>query len=173
MLASATPEPMTTLAWHADTRSTRSWSAVTAQFVHLGSAHFLVNLGALAIVAYAAACMRRVRELATCLIVASACVAICLTVLPPAQAWYVGLSGALHGGFAWAALRIGGYPGWPRRLGIALYLCGLVKTAIDLVSEPGLVNALGVAVAPAPHFYGYLGGTVFALLRRKADPPRT
>lgn len=173
ILTSAMPEPMTTLAWHADTRSTRWWSAMTAQFVHLGWAHLLVNLTALAILAYAAKNMQRVDELANSLIAASACVALCLTVLPPAQAWYVGLSGMLHGAFAWTTLRIGGYPDWPGRFGIALYLGGLAKSAIDLVTEPGLVNTLGVAVAPAPHFYGYLGGSLFALLRRRADPPPT
>jgi len=173
ILASAVADPMTALAWHADARATRWWSALTAQFVHLGWAHFLLNLGALLILAYAAYSLQRVRELGFSLIAAALCVALCLTVLPPAQTWYVGLSGALHGGFAWAALRIGSYPSWPGRLGIVLYLCGLLKTAIDLVTEPGLANAFGVAVAPAPHFYGYLGGSVFALRRRRADPPRT
>lgn len=166
LLASANHEMASALTWRADARLERWWSSTSAQFVHLGWVHLSINIGALLILAYAAHRLSRSRELGYALIAAFATVAICLTVLPPAQSWYVGSSGALHGGFAWATLRLRSYPGWTGRLGIALFVCGLVKTVIDLSTEPGLVNALGVVVAPAPHCYGYAGGTLFALLFR-------
>ncbi len=169
LLASTSHDAATALTWHADTRLERWWSSTSAQFVHLGLTHLSVNIGALLILAFAAHRMSRSRELGYSLVTALGTVALCLTVLPPAQSWYVGLSGALHGGFAWAALTLREYPGWMGRLGITLFVCGLVKTSIDVTIEPGLINALGVVVAPAPHFYGYAGGSLFALIFRRDD----
>lgn len=163
VLASTNPEMTNALTWHAETRLPRWWSSMSAQFVHLGWVHLAVNIGALLLLAYAAHRMALSRELSFSLLAAFASVAICLTLLPPAQSWYVGFSGALHGGFAWATLQLRKYPRWLGRLGVTLFVCGLVKTSMDLTADPGLVNALGVAVAPAPHFYGYAGGSLFAL----------
>jgi len=138
------------------------WRVLTAHLVHLGPAHLALNLlGLVAVWALGATELRgRPGWLAagcSALVVSAG-----LLIAEPAVAWYVGLSGVLHGLLAASAWRAGGWFG--ATLGIGLVL-KLVLEALH--GGPATTEALiGAPVVVAAHLYGAVGGSLAALLER-------
>jgi len=148
------------------------WRLLTAHLVHAGWRH--AGLNAMAWVATArlfAPELPPARQAA--LLAASALgTSLLLWLLAPQIAWYRGLSGALHGLFAAAAvLWLAGAhaaPGaGPRRaqLGPALLLAAVwVKVLAEQLGGAHLVNQnwLGVAAVTQSHLFGAATGTAIA-----------
>jgi len=138
------------------------WRLVTGHLVHLGPGHLLLNLAGLALVGWLTG-----REYGAALwwviIVASAAaIAAALYVLQPGVAWYVGLSGVLHG------LLAGGLvPAVRDRDPAAVILAALL--AGKLIWEalagplPGAEQTAGGPVLVEAHRYGALGGVAAGL----------
>ena len=148
------------------------WRLLSGHFVHLGTAHFLLNATGLILVWLIAGREFGFRDWGIITLASIAAIDLGLWLFSPALTWYVGLSGVLHGMLAagiLAALR-------QRRidtvvLGIAL----LAKLAYEqfVGPLPGSETAAGATVIVDAHFYGAIGGAIaaIALIRvRRAAP---
>ena len=184
------PDAIDHFGWRAEDRFTRPWTALTAQFVHLDARHLGANLIALALLGWTASRIdsggtpalhsghpRSLYHAPTsaglqALTGALAAVALGLWIAPGGLTWYVGLSGALYGLFAYLALALGGHRG-VTGIGYLLYAGGWIKVGLDLAQGPGAIGALGLPTAPIAHLYGYLGGSVIAAVSwvRRRRPP--
>ncbi|MDQ8022268.1 MAG: rhomboid family intramembrane serine protease [Moraxellaceae bacterium] len=169
LLASVLPgDPAAALGWH----KSAPWSLrlVTAHFAHLGVAHIGMNLAALAVLGWAALRVRLVAGFLLALLCAAMTVDAGLILQVWPVDWYVGLSGVLHGGFAWLCLHLA-----TARRGLLpwlLWIGGLAKVLAETQVPAGSPGPMGFPLALAAHLYGYLGGSAWAvaerLLRRAA-----
>lgn len=135
------------------------WRLLTGQLVHLGWAHLLLNLVALALVTALFGQMFRLRDWAWMYAGAFLGTSLGLLAFNPDLHWYVGLSGALHGLFAAAtliSLRRGERGAW------LLLAALLVKLGWEQLagSVPGSAAWIGGAVVTDAHLYGAMGGAL-------------
>lgn len=155
-----TPDARMLFGWRSAPDASPAWSTLSSQFVHLGGAHLAANLGALAMLAVVSRQLGLFAHLP--LLLLASFLAVCAGLLADVWpvAWYVGLSGALHGVFAALALALGLRAGPARWLGWGLLLGAGVKLALELQAGTGHVGALGIPVAPPAHVYGFIGGGI-------------
>jgi len=142
------------------------WEGVLPQLVHFGWAHLGINLATLALLAWIALALGRVRALPGVLLFCTLAVAWGLTLMPHPLTWYVGLSGALYGLVAWLTLEYArcARSRFLRVAGAALCVVFGLKELLGLWWPMGLGDWMGVPPAPAAHVFGYLGGLAYALL---------
>lgn len=139
------------------------WRLVTGHLVHLGFEHLLMNLAGLALTWYLVA--DYLTEPQWLFVVGADLVAIDLGfwVFDPQLAWYVGLSGLLHG-----LLVAGTVAGWRRGRPELRVLAVLVVAKIVyeqwLGPLPGSEATAGGAVIVDAHAYGAAGGLAAAVL---------
>jgi len=138
------------------------WRLATAHLVHLGPGHLLLNLAGLALVGWLTG--REFGAAGWWLVagVSAATISAALYLLHPGVAWYVGLSGVLHG------LLAGGLvPALRRRDAAAMILAALLagKLAWEALAGPlpGAEQTAGGPVLVEAHRYGALGGAIAAL----------
>ena len=139
------------------------WRIITGHFVHLGPEHFLLNAAGLVLVALLVAGEFRPLQWALLGIACIAGIGAGLWILNPELAWYVGLSGLLHGWLAAGVvgLLINGRPdGWPLAILVA------AKLALEqwIGPLPGSTEATGGPVVVDAHLYGAATGVIAALL---------
>ena len=133
------------------------WRLVTGNLAHIGPAHLAINLAGLALVCgLYPKTLTALQWLAT-LFICALTVTLGLLVFSPQIAWYVGLSGVLHGLFvagALAQLRHG-----QRSAYVYFVLIG-AKLAVELVwgSAAEVSTLIGGDVIVVAHFYGAIGG---------------
>ncbi|MEM7216931.1 MAG: rhombosortase [Pseudomonadota bacterium] len=132
------------------------WRAVSGHLVHLGWVHLALNAAAFVLLALLAASARLAVVL--CLLFAPL-ISAALFVFAPHVEWYVGLSAALHGLFAWIALdlvREGERLGWLGLIG----LC--VKLGFEQWNGPDTWTGglIGGAVVIESHLYGAAAGAL-------------
>ena len=139
------------------------WRLVSGHFVHLSWSHLFLNLAGLALIAWI---VGGAWPWQGWLLVSLACLASIgtgLWILNPELAWYVGLSGLLHG-----LLAAGLVAGIRRREAESAVLAVLVGA--KLVWEqlagplPGSEGASGGAVIVDAHLYGAVGGVLVAVM---------
>lgn len=166
-------QPVAAFGWLKSAAGGESWRCLTCHFVHLEGWHLFLNLAALSILAAIAQFHGRQGGVAQGFSVAllAGMLGVCLGLgwRDAGVNWYVGLSGALHGVFAWLvldmAMEAASPRHWRRRLAWGLYLLGLVKALLDAGTPVGAPGLAGIPMAPPAHLYGYLGGTLWAALR--------
>ena len=139
------------------------WRLLTGQLVHLGWAHLVPNLVALALITALFGRMFRPRNWAWICTGSFLGTALGLLAFEPTLQWYVGLSGALHGLFAAGtviSLRR------RERGALLLLLALLVKLGWEQLagSVPGSAEWIGGTVITAAHLYGTMGGALTGLL---------
>ena len=138
------------------------WRLVTGHFVHLGPGHFLLNAAGVVLVALLVAGEYRPVEWIAISIAAIAGIGAGLWIFNPGLAWYVGLSGLLHG---WLAAGIVGLlanrrpDGWP----LAHQVGGKLLIEQWQGPLPGSAEASGGPVVVDAHLYGAMAGAVAAL----------
>jgi rhomboid family GlyGly-CTERM serine protease len=139
----------------------QAWRLLTAHLVHLGWVHLALNAaGGALIVALLGRTHRPAQWLALAL-VSSLGVSAGLLLGSPHVAWYVGLSGVLHGvvaagAAALAAARV--------RAGPLILLVLAAKLAWEQVADgAGIDRLLGGTVIVDAHLYGALAGLAGAL----------
>jgi rhomboid family GlyGly-CTERM serine protease len=135
------------------------WRLLTGHFVHGSTAHLMLNLAGLAVVA---ALCARVYSLGACLVILLASIlAIDLGFVfwEPQLEWYVGFSGVLHGGLAAAAIA------WMRHetKDLALGLLAIVVGKLAWEQWRGSLPFSGdMPVIVDAHLYGAIGGALAA-----------
>lgn len=137
-----------------------AWRLLTAHLVHLGPVHLGLNLVGLAFIG---ALFRRywhAREMGGVMLLAALGTTGGLLLFAPGVAWYVGLSGVLHGLFAAGAVLA-----WRGGRRTALPLLGLLagKLALEQGGGAGAVPWLEGTVIVEAHLYGALAGVIGAL----------
>lgn len=140
------------------------WRLVTGNLAHLGPRHLALNLVGLAlVVALDGRALAGARGVA---VAAGAMLAVGVGLLAwsPEVAWYVGLSGALHGMLAALALEALSDPD-RRRWGGALALAVAFKLGWERLAGPMpfTAAAAGGPVVVAAHLYGAIGGAAVQL----------
>jgi len=136
------------------------WRIITAHFVHLNIVHTVMNVAALGLLV-----LLFRRELGsrdwTGAGLASACgIAAGLYLLSTDTQWYVGLSGLLHGWFAFAAARVCRRE---TRFGLVLLGALLAKLAYEQLAGP-IPSTAALDVGPvvsAAHLYGAAAAGVY------------
>ena len=144
------------------------WRLVTGHLVHLGFGHLWPNLAALAIVGLLFDDVFRNADWWRLSAASAAAIDLGLYVLDPEVAWYVGLSGVLHGLVAAGALAL-----IVRRqtLGALLAVGLTAKIVFEQIAGPVPFTAesVGGPVVVAAHLYGSIGG---ALMQGAAEITR-
>lgn len=141
------------------------WRLLTANLVHTNTHHWLLNLAGLGLACWLFPALKNPRAwLLPLLICAVASTGGLL--LYPEIAWYVGLSGCLHGLFAFGAcqeLQRG-----VRTAGAVLALV-LGKLAWEQWggAEPGTAELIGARVVTEAHLWGGLAGLGLGLLPQR------
>ena len=139
------------------------WRLVTGHIVHLGRSHLILNLAGLLLVWYL---VRDVLSSANWLIVLLMVIVgidAGFWWLEPQLAWYVGLSGVLHG--LLVAGIVAGLPDvrWENRI---LAVAVVAKLAYEQIVGPlpGSEESSGGDVVVAAHLYGALSGALVAAI---------
>ncbi|HEY8520635.1 MAG TPA: rhombosortase [Gammaproteobacteria bacterium] len=135
------------------------WRLATAHLVHLGPGHLALNLAALALIGALFDDLLSAGEWAAATVASAAAIDAGLWAFAPQIAWYVGLSGVLHGLFAYGALKLasrGAVAGWLGAAGLGAKLAwehwaGAVPFSAATTGGPVVVEA---------HLFGALGGAL-------------
>ena len=137
------------------------WRILTGQLVHVDGAHLAMNVVALVLLWALYVTDARPREWLLIALGAFLETGLGLWFLEPQVAWYVGLSGALHG--LWAGGGIACRKRWPLESSVTLVL--LVGKLILEAWQGPVSELLGASlpVITAAHRYGALGGGAAAL----------
>lgn len=151
------------------------WRLLTGHLVHLGPGHVLMNLAALAVAAVLLHGVLTTAQWIGGVLLSALAIDAGLYWLAPEVAWYVGLSGVLHGVLTAGGLRMAACRAW---LGGVL----LVGIAAKLIWEqrygavPLSAPLAGGSVVVHAHLYGAIGGGVSQLfaegVRRVSALPR-
>ena len=136
---------------------------VSGHGVHLGLAHYLLNIAGLALVWYLVGAAFSVTHWLLILVSSIVLIDLGLWFLMPGLAWYVGLSGLLHGMLA------AGVPGvWRTQRREAIMIAGILLAKLGyeaLVGPiPGSGATAGGEVITEVHLLGALGGFAAGML---------
>ncbi|MCM0043522.1 MAG: rhombosortase [Burkholderiaceae bacterium] len=163
LAASLAPGALEALRWERAAIADGQWGRLlSAHFAHIDTRHLMFNLLGLVLVAEWLLERWRLAALWSLLLASALGTGLLLWLFEPGLRWYAGLSGALHG--LWAGAALAGWWRWRR----PLFAGALAALAIKLAffnDGPG-----GMPVVAAAHVYGAASGMVWALLRR---PTRT
>lgn len=137
------------------------WRLLSAHVVHLGAAHLALNLAGLALAWWLVGRNAGLRAWSIMLAVAALATGLGLLAFAPDVAWYVGLSGMLHGALVAGAL-LG-----PRR-DLLIVAVVAAKIAWEQWMGPSADTAalIGGAVIVDAHLYGAIGGAIAGLCLR-------
>jgi len=138
------------------------WRLLSGHLVHLGWPHLLLNIVGLMLVWLLVGARLSTRGWIVVILFVIATMDVAFWLLRPELAWYVGLSGLLHG-----LLAAGVVAGWhhapKENLAIAVVL--VVKLAYEQWGGPmpGSTNLSGGPVVVDSHLFGAIGGLLIAL----------
>lgn len=137
------------------------WRLITAHLVHLNTWHLLLNAGGVALIAGLFKGDYSWRGWLLIVLLSALAIDIDLVFWEPQIAWYVGLSGVLHGAL------VGGAVSWwqyqPKRLSIGLTVI-LVGKLVTEYGQGGLGLTGAMPVVVEAHRYGALGGLAAGLI---------
>lgn len=142
--------------WQRAVIPTEPWRLLTAHFVHLDIKHLLLNLGGLVVLWALVGRVWSSRVWALITVMCALAVTLGLLVVP-GLAWYVGLSGLLHGMLAAGA--IGLWRAWrPGAIVLIAFVCA--KTAVEFVYG----TATGLDAVVEAHWLGAAAGGVAGIM---------
>jgi rhomboid family GlyGly-CTERM serine protease len=138
------------------------WRLLSGHFVHLGRSHLAYNLAGLALIGWLVGRAFDPLRWVCIIAVSIAVIDIGFWFLDPSLAWYVGLSGVLHG-----LLAAGLLPGVLEKEREAIVLASFIVAKLAweqlLGPVPGSESASGGSVIVDAHLYGAIGGLLAAL----------
>ncbi len=163
LLAGWLPDGLDALAWRREAIAEGQWGRIlTAHFIHLGPRHLLFNLLGLVLIAEWLLKGWRPADLGSLLLASAVGTSLFLWIAEPGLQWYAGMSGALHGLWAGAALA-----GWLRsRHGVAAVALLALGVKLLVLNE----GAAGMPVVPSAHVFGAASGLLWALVRTAPFP---
>jgi len=138
------------------------WRLLTANLVHFGWAHTLMNIAAFLLCSFTF--FNGVSVKKYCLLLLWCClgVGVGVVLFSPEYSPYAGLSGAIHGLMVAGLLQTRVYPLWIRVIALGLLGAKLVQENNAGYEATDLQALLPVAVAVESHVYGALAGLAFA-----------
>lgn len=138
------------------------WRLLTANLVHFGWAHTVMNAAALLLCALAFFTEYSLKKFSFLLLWCCAGVGVGIYLFNPEYSPYAGLSGAIHGLIVVGLLQTRAYPVWIRVIALGLVVVKLVQENRVGYEATDLQALLPVAVAVESHVYGALAGLAFA-----------
>lgn len=138
------------------------WRLLTANLVHFGWIHTLMNATALLLCVLAFFTEYSLKKLSLLLFWCCAGVGVGIYCFNPEYSPYAGLSGAIHGLIVTGLLLTRAYPIWIRVVALGLVVTKLVQENSAGYEATDLQALLPVAVAVESHLYGAIAGLVFA-----------
>ena len=142
------------------------WRLFTANLVHFGWLHTLMNVAALLLCVLAFFAEYSLKKFSLLLFWCCARVGVGIYLLNPEYSPYAGLSGAIHGLMVAGLLLNRTYPVWIRIIALSLVVAKLVQENSAGYEATDLQALLPVAVAVESHLYGALAGLAFASIDR-------
>ena len=139
------------------------WLLFSGNFTHLNWAHWALNMGGLAIVAFFFSPYGNVKQWMVVVFVSSFIVGTGLYWFNPQITWYVGLSGVLHGLFIYGVIHeIKVHP----TSGVVLMFLLVGKLVWEMFNGalPGSEDISGGNVITDAHLYGAIAGMCCALI---------
>lgn len=139
------------------------WRFLTGHFAHNNIYHLLMNMLGLALLAALHGIYYSAREVLLQIFLLSMGISMCVFWLNPQLQYYVGLSGVLHGLFAWGVV-VDFY--YKRKTAILLLIGLIVKLSLEQLgfNSDSTANLIGIAVAYNVHLYGALLGLVMGVI---------
>ena len=155
----------------ADIAAGELWRLITGHFAHLGVPHLILNLAGLAVVWLLVGDRYSSRNWFLVIVVSIAVIDLGFWFLDAGLAWYVGMSGLLHGVLVAGILsRSGSVPAESIALGVVI--AGKIAYEQMIGPLPGSETSAGGAVVVNAHLYGAIAGIIAAgLLRILAGRP--
>ncbi|MFC3114087.1 rhombosortase [Cellvibrio fontiphilus] len=139
------------------------WRLLSANFVHFGWIHTLMNLAALLLCVLAFFMETSIRKFLFLLLWCCAAVGLGIYFFNPEYQPYAGLSGALHGLIVVGLIGAGAYPWWIRAAGLLLVAAKLLQENSAGYQATDLQQLIPAAVAVESHVYGAIAGLIFAV----------
>lgn len=139
------------------------WRLVTGHLTHLGPSHMLMNVAALAVLALVLQPYLRPRDWIGAGLTSALAIDAGLYWLHPDTAWYVGLSGVLHGFWAAAVTKAIAGRRWDAVPLAALLLAKLAYEAF-VGAVPLTESIASGPVVTAAHSWGAAGGALWPLV---------
>jgi rhomboid family GlyGly-CTERM serine protease len=138
------------------------WRLFTANLVHFGWVHTLMNIAALLLCCVALLNETSVKQFSALLLWCCLSVGLGVYLFNPEYAPYAGLSGALHGLIVAGLLPSRIYPVSVRALALVLVVAKLWNENSGDYEATDLQQLIPAAVAVESHLYGAIGGFIFA-----------
>lgn len=139
------------------------WRILTANFVHFGWAHTLMNVAALLLCTLALLSELSLAKYLSLLMVSCLSVGAGIYWFNPEYQPYAGLSGAIHGLVFAGLIQTRAYPLWVKITGLLLITGKLVQENLPGYEATDLQQLIPAAVAVESHLYGTIAGAAFAL----------
>lgn len=156
--------PFDSLSLYADkTSQGEYWRILTANLVHFGWAHTLMNSAALVLCTMALLSELTLPKYVSLLLVCCLAVGLGIYCLNPEYQPYAGLSGAIHGLVVAGLIQTRAYPMWIKIVGLLLIMGKLIQENMPGYEATDLQQLIPVAVAVESHVYGAIAGAAFAL----------
>lgn len=137
------------------------WRLLTANLVHFGWIHTLMNAAALLLCVLAFFTEYSLKKFSLLLLWCCASVGMGIYCFNPEYSPYAGLSGAIHGLIVAGLLQTRVYPLWVRVIALGLVATKLIQENSAGYEATDLQALLPVAVAVESHLYGAIAGLVF------------
>lgn len=138
------------------------WRIFTANFVHFGWAHTLMNIAAFLLCNLAFFNEITIKKFSLLLLWCCLAVGFGVFIFSPEYSPYAGLSGAIHGLIVVGLVQTRAYPLWIKAGGLILITGKLIQENLPNYQATDLQDLIPVAIAVESHVYGAIGGAAFA-----------
>lgn len=142
------------------------WRILTANFVHFGWVHTLMNVAALLLCTLALLSEASVTKYLGLLLVSCLAVGTGIYWFNPEYQPYAGLSGVIHGLVVAGLIQTRTYPLWIKAGGLLLVVGKLFQENQPGYEATDLQQLIPAAVAVESHVYGAIAGAAFALVSK-------
>lgn len=138
------------------------WRIFTANFVHFGWAHTVMNIAAFGLCSVVFFNDISVKKYSLLLICCCLGVGVGVFSFSPEYSPYAGLSGAIHGLIVAGLIQTRAYPLWIKVGGLVLLAGKLIQENLPGYQATELQELIPVAIAVESHVYGAIAGALFA-----------